>query len=160
MARRPPGRNGDRRRHARAERGQVVRLPVGRFGVMLRAGIEGKENAMLRRVAVAAIVVVDLVAPALADEEGKRNAMHHIASVLAVTKLCPSVEADITNLTLVGVSQGIELGPDSSEGRMIAADANYQIESMKDTPVEQICMSALLLYGEDGLNVPGLLREK
>jgi hypothetical protein len=86
--------------------------------------------------------------------------MHHIASVLAVTKLCPSVEANITNLTLVGVSQGIEVGPDGPDGRMIAADARYQIESMKDTPVEQICMSALLLYGEGGLNVPGLLREK
>jgi len=135
-------------------------LPAGRFGVMLRAGIERRENTMLRRVVVAAIVVVDLVSPALADEEGKRNAMHHIASVLAVTRLCPRVEADITNLTLVAVSQGVAFDADSPEGRMIAADARYQIESMKDTPVEQICMSALLRYGEGVLNVPGLLREK
>lgn len=135
-------------------------MPVGWFGVMLRAGIERRGIAVFRRAAIAAIFITEFVSPALADEEGKRNAMHHIASVIAVTKLCPSVEAEITNLTLVAVSQGVEFDADSPEGRMISADARYQIESMKDTPVEQICMSALLLYGEGGLNVPGLLREK
>lgn len=97
---------------------------------------------------------------ARADEAAKRNAMKHIATVLAAVKLCPAIEADSTSLALVTLAAGFTFQADSAEGRMILADAAYQAESMKDTPQADICASALLLYGEGGMNVPGLVKKR
>lgn len=99
-------------------------------------------------------------APALADEAGKTAAMHHVATVLASTRLCPALEMNSSRLAALTLANGFSFSADSAEGRLILADARYQIESMKAMPEKEVCAGALLLYGEAGLNVPGLLREK
>lgn len=85
----------------------------------------------------------------------KRNAMHHLAAAIAAEKLCPTLKTDSSKAAVVMMLFGIDLsGPD---GKLMKADAEQQIDSMKDMDRDAVCASGRVLYGPNGLNVPGLV---
>lgn len=106
--------------------------------------------------AMLAIAITAGIAQATARE--KRNAMHHVATAMAIEKLCPTLKSDSTHAAMIMVLYGIDLrGPD---GALVKADAEQQIADMKGTPTADVCASGYLLYGPGGMNVPDLVQKR
>ena len=152
MTRRPPGRNGDRRRHARAKRGQVVRLPVGRFGVMLRAevvgGIEMKKIA--RAIMAGAVVSLLFEGRAVADERAARLA----GEILAYGNACPSVEIDYQALELWATLHGVDISQIRArvgdDYLAISAGNSQAASKLRGLTRSEVCSEALRLFGPGG----------
>ncbi len=53
---------------------------------------------------------------------------------------------------------GIRL--DGPDGELVRADARQQIADLEKEDRDGVCASGILLYGPNGLNVPGMVREK
>ncbi|MCD2176823.1 hypothetical protein [Rhizobium sp. C1] len=111
------------------------------------------------RVLVLVTAILGLITgPVFAGAREKRNAMHHIATVLAIAKLCPALESDNMAGALVLTMHGIRLG--GPDGELVRADARQQIADLEKEDRDGVCASGILLYGPNGLNVPGMVREK
>lgn len=159
MAGRPPGRDGGRRRHARAERGQVVRLPVGRFGVMLRAiVVRGTDmNAFNGKFMIAAAAIFT----AAAGEAGagaKENVIKHIGQAMAIDTMCDRYEINLPLAVTIALANGIDLAGADKEA--VSAEAKRVIAALARQDQNIVCMSGLALYGPSGESVADLILEK
>lgn len=125
----------------------------------MRGWVEEGKNDMWK-VLICAVALGSITAGAAmaATAEQKRNAIHHIAQVIAAQRLCDRVEANTTMLGLISTSAGIDI--DGADRELLVADTRAQIRSMQDMGQDGVCASALLLYGPSGMNVPDLLKSK
>ena len=112
---------------------------------------------MVRLAKRAALVAVGLVLGAgYAHADKGENARKHIAQVLAVASMCPQLEANFVMLSLIGTANGVDLQRDADA---IKEEAVRQKEPWRGKEGES-CAAGLTLYGPNGMNVKGLLKEK
>lgn len=106
-----------------------------------------------------ALAVATLLSPpALAQTQAQKNVMDHVAQVLAISNKCTSLEPN--NLLLAMLLQESKIDVEHSPYREFVmargAEHTRKIARFKE---EIICVSGKTLYGKNGANVPGLLRE-
>ncbi|TRL35518.1 hypothetical protein [Rhizobium straminoryzae] len=95
------------------------------------------------------------IAPAVAGP--RENALNHIAQVVAINQLCPSLEPQTGPIALMATRFGIDFKRDETELRTQVLN---QMAPWTGQPTESACIAGLMLYGPNGANVPGLLKQK
>lgn len=112
---------------------------------------------MKRLVAAVAVFLATAGGACAVDAEARANVMQHIAQAMAAQEICDRLEAQKGMITFLGVSYGIDFKVDGDELLRLTRE---QMRSMEGRSKDAACVAGLVLYGPDGQNVPGLLREK
>jgi hypothetical protein len=110
---------------------------------------------MKRVLVVAAAIVAACVGPALAG--ARENAIKNIAQVFAATKICSRVEINRGPMLLAFSYYNIDFDREQNE---VLAEVARQVAPWVGKPEDAACMAVLALYGPNGVNVRGLLKEK
>ncbi|RKD61532.1 hypothetical protein [Rhizobium sp. WW_1] len=112
----------------------------------------------MKRLFCAVAIFVSLAGGTHADE--RQDAIETLARVLAFQKLCPRIELDLYGPVVPLVaSYGINLDVDQDR-REVFAEARRQEAPWAGKTEQAICSTALTLYGPNGKNERGLLKEK
>lgn len=93
---------------------------------------------------------------AFAYTKEQNNVLNHAAQVIAAAGLCPALEAQTNLITATLVMFGLS-NADLPEVASRALKKSVEIENLDR---QMLCLSAKILYGPKGENVPGLLLEK
>ncbi len=131
-----------------------------------------KRNGWIMLGVVAVIVIVWILVSGGGDQsaarpeakegltEANKNVVRHIANASFAGDLCEEYIANPLMSLLVLEANGIELVSIKEGGRyhQIWQDqVRENTQTVLNTSVESFCPTAWYLYGENGLNVPGLL---
>jgi hypothetical protein len=107
--------------------------------------------------------LISLIA-AQAQTAQQRNAIQHTARIVAAEEACPRVEADKAQLMMGLLAYGVNVEDWKVGGRWNSIFVTAYQEAARayasTTDQEMRCVTALMLYGPDGVNVKGILRKK
>ncbi len=110
----------------------------------------------MKRLLFAGIVAMTSAVASAADE--RQDAIQTIARVLVFQRLCPRIEIDMAGPVLPLMSSyGIDFDHDQRE---VLTEVQRQAAPWAGKSEQAICSTALTLYGPNGDNMRGLLREK
>lgn len=127
-------------------------MPVGRFGVMLRAKVVWGIDMRKSKMAVLAVAQVGVlfVPNAFADERAARLA----GEILAYGSACPSVEIDYQAVELWATLKGVDIGQIRARAGddflAISAGRSQAAARLQTRTLSEVCSEALALYGPDG----------
>ncbi len=103
------------------------------------------------------IVLFLILMPVAAHAGAKKNALHHFAQAIAAANLCSRIEVNEEMIALAAVYNHIDM---KAEEAALQADIRDQMQAFSGKDPELACMAGLMLYGPNGSNVPGLVRER
>lgn len=103
------------------------------------------------------VFLLSVMVPYSAHAGAKENAMHHFAQAMAAAEMCDRLEVNFELMAATGLLLGIDPTRDRAK---LLADASDQLDKLKASSAEAACAAGIYLYGQDGRNVPGLLRLK
>ncbi|MFB2551756.1 hypothetical protein [Ensifer soli] len=105
------------------------------------------------------LFLLPVFSPSSALAAGVRDdLMEKIADVVALARVCPSLEMDTVSVTTIAIGQ--QIGRHRRDYEVIDAMANAREGEMRRGDAPSACESGRRQYGPGGLTVPGLLRER
>lgn len=123
-------------------------MPVGRFGVMLRARVA--RGIKMKCTAITVIFSIFAAGQALGDERAARLA----GEILAYGSACPSVEIDYQAVELWATLHGVDIAQIRARAGddflAISAGRNQAAARLRTRMLSEVCAEALALYGPDG----------
>lgn len=117
----------------------------------------GSSSAVLGAIAI----VAALAGPALAQSltQQQRNAVNHLAQVMAIEIECPEYEANQLNLAVLTSGYKLDLSSPAIE-RMMRDIVGKSREGIRSAGNKVGCLVGWSLYGPGGQNVRDLIRRR
>lgn len=91
--------------------------------------------------------------------EKVRNALNHMAQVIVIENNCATLESNDTRIGLMMMVIGVDLS-DPAQKKYLTERVRYHGGDLEKMDEDSICLAGVVLYGPNGLNVPGLIRKK
>lgn len=92
--------------------------------------------------------------------EEQDNVINHIAEVMAIEKLCPKLERNTFILSMAATMYGLtakDIGPGGRYHKKLVGLIQDKQLALSAHEEDIVCMTGIMLYGENGTNVEGLL---
>lgn len=109
----------------------------------------------MRRLIIACGMAICHIVPVQAG--ARENALNHIAQAMAGAQMCDRIELNTGTIAAIAYVHGVDIARDSQE---LTTQVRNQMAPFQGQDPELACVGVLMLYGPDGMNVPGLVREK
>ncbi|MDG4895590.1 hypothetical protein P9272_18630 [Mesorhizobium sp. WSM4976] len=107
----------------------------------------------------AAIFWVAVAGQALAYSDKQMAVMSHLGQAIAGTKICSALEISAGEVAVMLAAYKVDLG-DPTVAAVIRSKVDETVSAWAGKGEDLACAGALMLYGPNGSNVPGLLRIK
>src|SRR4051812_11966708 len=113
---------------------------------------------MKRRI-FGALVVAGFCTPAFAYSDAQMAVMSHVGQAIAGTKICSKAEISEGSVALMLATHQVKLD-DPTVAAVIRGKVEETVAAWRGKDEQIACAAVLMLYGQNGSNVPGLLRVK
>lgn len=134
-------------------------MPVGRFGVMLRAKVVRGIHMQVFNGRI--VIVAAALFTALAGNAGagaKENVIKHIGQAMAIDVMCEQYEINLMLAVAIALANGIDLAEADKEA--VSAETKRVIATFAQRDRDIVCASGNFLYGPSGENVENLIVAK
>jgi hypothetical protein len=113
----------------------------------------------MRKLIVALAVMLGCAGQALALTQEQRTALSVVGQVFAGAKMCDAIALNEMAIGALYLRFAIDLD-NREQYAIVLAKGQETVEAWRGRDQSDACVGAMLLYGPDGENVPGLLRWK